>query len=236
MASIKDSFDEVLQDDKSIIKCVLLALPLYYCTDLLMQKADMGYFTFIALVTGILLLGVALKCTQNVRKGQIYVLPSFNVFGILFEGIKGLIALSPLIILAYAIEYFIIQILNNIFAGTDFLNPFIWVTSAICSSIIYTGYLLYAKNFKILDAYNFVSIGKYCIDVLVAIIFMKIKLIFVDLIILVPVTYIVWLFFGIPHPIAIFLWCVVAAFNIAMIGHYLAQTDYEIIGEADKSL
>ena len=56
----------------------------------------------------------------------------------------------------------------------------------------------------------------------------------VDAIIVAPITYIIWLFFGIPHPIAIFFWSMCFIFNLSLIGHYLAQLDYEAISDTDK--
>ena len=55
------------------------------------------------------------------------------------------------------------------------------------------------------------------------------QLAIVNAIVLVPVTYVIWVFLGIPHPVAWFYWSVVLVFNLGMGGHYLAQVDYEAI-------
>jgi hypothetical protein len=233
MASIKDSFEETIQDNHAIIKLLLLGALVYYCVDAIMNNKPSSSLIPIEIVTAIILLGFMLICTQNVRRGANRILPTFNIFAIIFEGIKGIIALAPLGIISYFIETFIINILNQYLAGTSLFTPFVWITSGICSSFVFTGYILYSKDFKITDAYNIAFISKFSIDVLIALFFMVLKLALADAIVIVPITYIIWLFFGIPHPIAIYFWSVVAVFSIAMMGHYLAQTDYEIIGHDD---
>lgn len=40
---------------------------------------------------------------------------------------------------------------------------------------------------------------------------------------------------GLPHPVAIFFWSMVLIFNLAMIGHYLAQVDYEAIASKENA-
>ena len=61
------------------------------------------------------------------------------------------------------------------------------------------------------------------------------QIILADAIILIPVSYIIWLFWGIPSPIAIFFWCIVSIFTIAMTAHYLAQLSYENITTKENS-
>ena len=60
---------------------------------------------------------------------------------------------------------------------------------------------------------------------------MKIQMLLVNLVVLVPVLYLIWIFFGLPHPIATFYCCTVIVFNLAIMGHYMAQIDYETIEE-----
>ena len=121
----------------------------------------------------------------------------------------------------------------------DYITPFIpqgtfalvfgIVIYIVFSSLTFTSYLLYSRRFEISDAFDLKKIFNYCIDVLVAMVVMLIMLALIDLVLLFPVNYIVWLFFGIPSHVAIYCWSVAAVLNIAMIGHYMAQIDYEII-------
>ena len=117
----------------------------------------------------------------------------------------------------------------------NLVTVFSYITYFICGSFVITSYLLYANSFKILDAYNIKSIFTYCVDVLIASIFMLVQAVLVDAIIIAPITYIIWLFFGIPHPVAIFFWSFMFVFNLAILGHYLAQISYEIVEVKEKN-
>ncbi len=231
MASIKDAFEETLQDEHALAMYIIFAIPLFLCTKFIIESDKTGYFLITALFTSILLMGFMLKCTSNVRSNTNVVLPSFNIFPLLWDGLRGIIVLAPLIIIAYTLEFFIAGFLSNLITNPTTLQIFITITSGLCNSIIYTGYILFARHFKASDVYDFKTISTYCVDILIAVIFMSIKMFFVNLIILAPVLYFIWIFFGLPHPIATFYYCVVIVFNLAIMGHYLAQVDYEVIGE-----
>lgn len=230
MASIKDAFEETLQDEHALAMYIIFAIPLFLCTKFLVEAKAEAFLTT-AIFTSVLYIGFMLKCTSNVRASQNVVLPSFNIFPLLWNGLKGIIVLAPLIIIAYTLEYFIAGWLGNIIANPATLNIFIAITTGLCNSLVYTGYILYARRFKATDVYDFKTIGTYCIDILIAVIFMKLQVFLINLIILTPVTYLIWIFFGLPHPIATFFWCTVIVFNLAIMGHYMAQIDYETIEE-----
>lgn len=237
MASIKDAFDETLQDEHALAKYITLAIPLFLCTRFLTNVSEIGYFLPTFLFTAILFIGFALKCTTNVRASKNVILPTFITFpSLLWYGIWGVIALTPLIIIAYTLEFFITGFLDKTITDPATLQVFVVITTALCNSIAYTGYLLYARNLRVSDVYNPKVIGTYCADILIAVIFMKIKLFIVDCIILAPVLYMIWLFFGLPHPIAVFYCCMVIVFNIAIMAHYMAQIDYETIREDDENI
>lgn len=236
MASIKDAFEETLQDEHAMALYIIFAIPLFFCTKFLIEPDKMMYFLPTAIITAILYIGFALKCTSNVRTNCTTVLPSFNIFSLIWNGIRGVIILAPLTIIAYTLQYFIAMGLTNIIPFDLYLKIFVLITSGLCNSIVYTGYILYSRNFRATDVYNFSIIGKYCVDILIEVFFMKIKLFLVDLIVLIPVLYLIWIFFGIPHQIATFYCCVVIVFNLAIMGHYMAQIDYETIGEKDENL
>ena len=233
MASIKDALEESVQDNLAIIKYVIFTVPLFYLITLLSNgsKNNSGLIIFVAIFTVSLLFGILLSSTRNVRTGKSFVLPSFNIFGILWTGIKGIIVLSPLIGIGYFLGNFICGFLPNLPLPGNLVLIFKWIIYAICASFPLTGFVLYSQRFKVLDTYNFNHISKYCIDILIEIFFMLIKLAFVDLLLLSPVTYLIWLFMGIPNPVAIFYWSMVLVLNIVMIGHYFAQLDYEKVEE-----
>ena len=143
---------------------------------------------------------------------------------------KGTIALGPSIAINSWLAVLVNQnLLPNIFVEPNTLMVFQGIVWALFGSIMLTGYLCYAKTFKIADAYNFKTISESCIDILVAVLFMIPQVLIANAILIIPVSYVIWVFFGLPSPIANFYWSMVLIFNLAMCGHYLAQMDYEAI-------
>lgn len=229
MASIKDAFEEAMQDSNAIWKYIIFAVPVYFCVQLYLDGAWGGFWT-LAVPTYFLMFGFLAECTANVRNGKDAVLPSFNVFKLFWAGIKGTVALGPSIALNCWLASLIANLLPNFLIEPKTCAIFQGIVWALFGAVILTGYLCYAKSFKILDAYNFKLISEACVDILVAVLFMLPQVAIANALLLVPVTYLIWVFLGIPHPVAIYYWCTVGVFNLAMCGHYLAQVDYETIG------
>lgn len=234
MASIKDAFEESFQDNNAIIKYIIFALPVFYSVYLYSENNLAGFWT-LAVITYLLLFGIFIKCTANVRNGKDAVLPSFNVFAILWAGIKGTIALGPSIAINSFLALKICELLPNVFTEPNTLVVFQCIVWGLFGSFMLTGYLCYAKSFKIADAYNFKTISESCIDILIAVLFMIPQVLIANAILIIPVSYVIWVFFGLPHPTAIFYWCMILVFNLAMCGHYLAQLDYEAIGSKENA-
>ena len=232
MASIKDAFEEALQDQHAIWKYVIFAIPVYFCVQLYLDGAWSGFWALV-IPTYFLLFGFMSECTANVRNGKDAVLPSFNVFKLFWAGLKGTVALGPSIAINCWLASLIANLLPNFLVEPKTCAVFQGVVWALFGAIILTGYLCYAKRFRILDAYNLKTISESCVDILVAVLFMLPQVAIANALLLVPVTYIIWIFLGIPHPVAIYYWCMVGIFNLAMCGHYLAQVDYEIIGSRE---
>lgn len=228
MASIKDAFEESYQDTHAMLKYILFAIPVYFCADLYMKGNTGGFWTLFS-ITYLLLFGFLIKCTANVRNGEDHVLPSFNIFALFWAGIKGTIALGPSIAINCWIASFLCGLIANYIPEPNTLIIFQVIIWGLFGSIILTGYLCYAKGFRIVDAYNFKVISESCCDILVAVLFMIPQVLLANALLIGPVTYVIWVFFGIPHPVAIYYWSAVLVFNLAMCGHYLAQVDYEAI-------
>lgn len=227
MASIKDAVEDAFQENNSIIKYIIYSIPLFLVIKY--ANAEVWGYPFWVILTGLLLFGFMLTCTYNVRKGNNIVLPSFNIFSVLWTGIKGILALAPVGLIAYFASVFLAKLITQHVADESVAGVVCNIIYCIFASLTFTSYLLYANKFRILDAYNIKTMSKYCIDVLLAVGFMLVLLALVDLIIVTPVTYIIWLFMGIPNPIAIYFWCAVGVLNLAIAGDYLAQISYEKI-------
>ncbi|CCY63641.1 unknown [Clostridium sp. CAG:967] len=237
MASIKDAFEESYQDNLAFLKFIIFAIPVYYCVHLYTTavKGDLTGFWWMASITFLLLFGFLIKCTTNVRNGKDHVLPSFNIFNLFWAGIKGTIALGPSIAVNCWLATLVNGLIANYIPEPNTLKVFQCIIWGIFGSIILTGYLCYAKTFKIASAYDFKTISESCMDILVAVLFMIPQILLANAIILIPVTYIIWVFLGLPHPVATFFWSMVLIFNLGMIGHYLAQVDYEAIAAKENS-
>ena len=229
MASMKDALEESFLDRSAWLKYLIFAVPLYFSSVLIVEEADMKGILAVAIPTVIFFLGFSLICTYNVRKGNNFVLPSFNIFKIFWTGLKCTIAVAPFFVVGYLIAKLIINLISGYIPEGNFANIFNTIIYLVFSSFGFTSYILYSRRFAIFDAYNIAKIIKYSIDVLIALFVMLILLALIDVLIVAPVTYIVWLLVGIPSHVSVYAWSVIATLNIAMIGHYLAQLDYEII-------
>ncbi len=227
MASIKDAVEDAFQENSSVIKYVIYAVPLFWVINY--AGTDVLVYNLGAILTGLLLFGFMLTCTYNVRKCNNFVLPTFNIFSVLWTGLKGVLALAPVAVLAYLVAIFITKLVTQYVADDSVAGVICNIVYCIFASLAFTSYLLYSHRFKILDAYNVKTLFKYCIDILLAVGFMLVLIATVDVIIVFPVTYLIWLFIGLPNPVAIFFWCVVAVLNLAIAGDYLAQISYEKI-------
>ena len=80
MASIKDAFEESIQEENATLKYIIFAIPIYYWVDLYVKNEDMSKFWILALILIPLYIGFLTQCTTNVRNGKNKVLPSFNIF------------------------------------------------------------------------------------------------------------------------------------------------------------
>lgn len=232
MASIKDAIEECITERNSLIKIFIYTIPLFLCTQAILSgmKPDSGLLIIGITLTSILMLGYMLKCTMNTAdESSTKVLPSYNVFEVFFIGLKGAIVLAPIIIISKILAGLIIGLLANAWLPPNIAMVFSWIIWIIFGSFIYTSYLMYTRRGKALDAYNVLAIVKYCIDIIISVFFMKLLLAIADIILILPVGYILWLFLGLENPISIFFLCAVAMFNISAMGHYLAQIGYEII-------
>lgn len=235
MASVKDAFEEVMHDNSSSLKCILYAIPLFYSVNMYFNsQVDYSAFFWMAGITFVLLFGFMLQCTSNVKNDKDRVLPSLNIFTLIGSGLKGLIALGPAIAVCCWVGFWAVSQINTFFTEPNTALTFKIITWLILGSLILTGYMLYSKNFKIIDAYNLKTISQSSMDIMVRIIFMIPGIAILNGLVVGSVTYLLWVFLGIPNPICTFFWCVAIVYNLAIIGHYIAQIDFETIQTDNK--
>ena len=237
MASIKDAIEECVLDKNSLVKFVIYAIPLFLCAQAIMSgNSPTSSLMIVGItITSILLLGYMLKCTMNTADdSSTRVLPSYNILGVFVLGLKGTIILAPIAIISKLLAGFFIGLLANAPIPERLIMIFSWIIWIILGSFVCTSYLLYTRRGKPFDAYNVSAILKYCIDILLGVIFMKILIALADIVLLLPGGYLLWLFFGLESPISVFILSVIAVFNISVMGHYLAQIGYEIIAVEEE--
>ena len=227
MASIKDAVEESLSDNLAFVKYFLYAIPVFICY-LLFKQGNMGWFYFLGFFTLLMLITILIKCTNNVRNGQDYVLPTFNIIDFCVSAFKALFAAGPVLGISYWIGSMIAAIKIPIpLANIQIIYAVIvWL---IIGSIAITSLILYAKNEKIFDAYNFTLISNICIDVLVAILFYIPQLLLVNALIVGTIAYLFGVFFNLENPVFIYLCCMSLIMNLAITGNYFAQIDYELV-------
>lgn len=236
MASIKEAFNEVFQDDNSLVKSIILAIPLYFCVNTYINgsKEDMAGLWWLYILTYLLLFGFFMKCTANVRNTESYVLPSLNIFELIWNAFKGTLALGPSIAINSYIAYFLCDLAAKYLPESSILTVFQFVIKCIFASIVLTGYMCFSRKFKISDAYNLHVISKSSADIMIATLFMIPQLLLALAILLLPGCFLLWLFWGPWYPISIFYYCIVFVYTLAMAAHYLAQIDFETIDREDE--
>lgn len=232
MASIKDAFDEVRQDNFAIFKYILFTIPLFlyvlFCTN---SGFGISNFLICTLIMFIYLFGFLIKCTHNVRKGANQVLPSLNILTFIGTGIKGTVALGPAVIINTWLGILAQNKIIELFANEYVKITFLCASWGIFISIMLTTYILFAKNFKVTDTYNLKIISDSCIDIITKVFFMIPGLLLINLIITGSITYLFWTFMGIPNIYCTYIWCMSIMFNLAMLAHYFAQLEYESIDD-----
>lgn len=227
MASIKDAVEESFSDNHAFIKYFLFAIPVYI-TYHLYSTGNTGFiFILFVIFTFLMLLGILVICTMNVRHNRNQILPGLNLLHIFKEAIHSLFAIAPAIVINIGLAAFITSKFSLPSQGVDTtFKILIW---CVFLSVIFTAYLLFIKDKKIKDAYNFKAISDFGADIMVAVIFMIPQILIADAIFAGSITYVFWIFFGIPNPVLTFIWAMFVIQNIAVIGNYLAQIAMENI-------
>lgn len=227
MASIVDSFREVCTERLSFLRLAILAIPVYYSYQVFLHsKNDFTYFFFIAGITLFFLFGALIKITNNVVSEGSIILPSLNPFKLAFSAFKGLIAIGPVTIISC--------LLANYVCSLIYINPWLDITLKyviwlIVASIITTTFLMFATKERILDSYNLKILFQKSGDVILTLVFLIIQLVVINIPTSVFLGYILTILFGSDSLIFNFFLALVLVFNIAVLGHYLAQVHYEVL-------
>ena len=226
MASIVDSFKESFSDHLAILKFIGLTIPVYYDYHLYMQsKGNFTGFIWLTILIALYMLGFLLKITHNVANSKTLVLPSLNPLTIISASFKGLVAVGPMFIFAYLVANYLCSLINFIPWVTITLKTIVWI---IAAAMFLTPLLTFAVNEKISEAYNPKVFFEKAGDLIFIILFFVIKFLLLNIVTIGFVGYTLLVLFGF-GPIFNFFVSFALVFNIAVIGHYLGQVDYELI-------
>ena len=136
MASIKDAFEESFHDNNATLKYIIFAIPLYYCLDKYLNGTNPALFWGLTFLLYLFYFGFLLECTANVRNSKERVLPSFNIFRIFWAGIKGAVALGPLIAVNCWLAVFVNNILVNYMTEPNTLLVFKCIVWGVFGSMM----------------------------------------------------------------------------------------------------
>lgn len=225
MASIIDSFRETFCDNLSFLKLAVLAVPVYFSYILFINSTkDFTGFNILLYITIFFLFGFLIKTTNGILNEADSILPSINPFKLALAAIKGLIAIAPITIISIMLANYINSLINIIPWLDITLKSLIWI---IVLSIAITSFLMFVKKERIKDAYNIKILFDKSGDLIVRIIIFTIQVLIINLIIIGFLAYTIIVLFGI-GPILYAFIAYAIVYNIGVLGHYLAQIQYEV--------
>ena len=235
MASIKDAVEESLNEPHALTKFFIFTIPVFGAVSLYMNKMQNSiWFYILAIISVIVILGIMSRCANNVMNYRDVTLPTFNIFTLFFDALRTIIALIPAAAINGGIAWYIVTKVCPMISVTWMSQAIMYVTYAVCGSIVLTVFMLFCKKFSFANVFDVKAISDSCIDVLIQGIWMALQIAIIDAIITGSLTYLFWLFIGIENVVMYFVWCMTAVFNVALIGNYLGQLNYEALHQAEE--
>ena len=227
MASIVDSFREVFSDNLAVLKIIVLTIPLFYSYPLYVQaKGDHTGFTWMAVLTFLLLFGFLIGTAHNIISESDAVLPSLNPLKLLFNALKGILAVGPTILIWCWVANYITSLIYIVPWLDITLKVIIWI---IVTAVILTALLMFCRRQRISDAYNLKFIFEKAGDLIVVVLFFMVQLLLINLPTTGFIGYVLLLLFGF-GPVFDFYVALIIVFNLGVLGHYLGQVNYEALG------
>lgn len=233
MASIIDAIEETLHDEHSLAKFIIYAIPVLG-TYALFYVGNMGWFYFLGFLTALMLLTILIKTINNVRNSKNHVLPTFNVFTFAYSSIKAIFAVLPVsgLCIWAGIKLAGIQIPIALPYIQTIYATIVWL---LLGSIMITSLIIYSKNEKISDAYNFNLIQRTCVDILFALIGFVPQIILFNALIIGIVVYLFKVFnISYDNPILVIVVAFSLIISIPISGNYFAQIDWEQITREEE--
>src|SRR5574344_1711702 len=217
MASVLDSFKEILDDKSTIVINLLLTIPIFY-TYVLFKSQNSDFTLFFYITSFLLILIIA-------ETANFYITQDKNVFHILnplkliLMAFQLLLGVIPVGIITVFLTISIINFINIEYYTDIVLKTGVWIVSI---AIILTSFLSFIKDRKILNAYNVVKIFKRGGDTIGATFKLVLCLLIFNAVTFGVFGYILYIFFKFDLITVVFI-CYAVAFNVSVIGHHLAQ-------------
>lgn len=226
MASIVDSFREVFSDRLSLLKLIILAIPINYTYYLYTNsKGDYLGFYLMFYLSLFILFGFLVKITNNVINERDFIFPSFNPFPIFLEAFKGILAILPVSLISCLLANYVCSFINIIPLVDITLKSAIWL---VATSIIITSFLMFTTKNRIMDAFNIKMLFEKAGDLILMLIFFVIQLVVINIPTTAFIGYTLLILFGF-GPLFDFYISLAIVFNIGVMGHYFGQLHYEAI-------
>jgi len=230
MASIIDSFRETFSDHMSFFKLLVLAVPVYFSyTAYVGARGDFSTFNILAGITLFFVFGFLVRVTHNVISEADYILPSMNPIELATVAVKGLLAIGPIALISSWIAIYACSLIKFVDWLDVTLKSIIWI---VASAVIVTSFLMFSKKEKIMDVLKLKVLSAKAGDLIIILLFFVAQLVIVNFPTTILIGYIIFVLFGY-GPYVDFYLAFVVVFNVAVIGHYMAQVHYELFFEKD---
>lgn len=226
MASIVDSFRDILGDRYSFFKILVFSIAVYFDYNLYLNyQKDPISFNILTAVIAFFLFGVFIKITNNIINERTDILPSLNPIKLGYTAYKGILALLPATLISCYLANLVSSLLNTIPWFDYTIKSIAWI---IAITIILSSYLMFAANEKIKEAFKLGILSEKAGDLIVTVLVLVIQLILINAITVGFIGYTIMILFG-PGPILNFVMSLALVYNICAIGHYIGQLYYETI-------
>lgn len=235
MASMMDALDETMQEPKAKLKIAIFTLPVFAAVFFFKGgKMDLFYLCLVPAI--IVLLGTLTRVCNNVMQCREVRLPTWNVFTLIFDTIRTLIAMLPAIVINGAIVYYLVTKAFTMIAVEWVQMAANYITYAVLASILVTVFMMYAKRFKMGDTWDIMGISNSCIDVMIQLIWMSIQLLFIDALIFGSITYLFYVFLDktLSNWMLLYVWSAGGVFSIMLAGNYLGQLNHEALHTSEE--
>lgn len=231
MASLIDSFREIISEKWFFAKFIVLAIPVYFSYQTYLNAGqDFAGFAFLAIITFFLLFGFLIRVSNNVLNERVNILPSLDPIMMIFSSFKGVIAILPMALVSCLLANYISSLVNLGSWVDIVVKVVIW---SIAASLIIFSFLMFVSHEKVSEAFKIKFVFEKLGDLIALIYSFIIQGIMLNMFTTVFVGYAIFLLFGY-GPVLDFVLSIALIFNIAILGHYLGQSHYTLIGYQDN--